>query len=161
MTATQPSVDTKMAATKVVLYVTHGPRLLVFLQPAYPKILLQVPGGTVEPDETPEAAAQRELQEETGLTGIAALHLLGVRDYRFDHRGVRNTHTRHFFHVVLWPEYSVQESWSHIEHHSSLGYGPIEFALFWQTFDTAAHELGYGFAELLPALRARFDAKTC
>ena len=154
------SVAPPTAQTKVVLYVTHGPRLLVFLEPKYPKLLLQVPGGTVEPGEAPAAAAHRELEEETGLTGIAALHPLGVRDYVFDHRGISQTHTRHFFHAVLWPEYVVAERWSHMERHSSLGHGPIEFALFWLDFDAAARDLGYGFGAFLPELKRRFASDT-
>ncbi len=146
--------------TKVVLYVTHGTRLLVFLQPAHPKILLQVPGGTVEQNETPDAAAHRELLEETGISSVSEMHRLGVHEYRFPHRGLKHTHTRHFFHIALRPEYAVQERWSHIEHHSSLGCGPVEFVLFWQTFDAAARELGYGFAEMLPALRERLTLRT-
>ena len=39
---------------------------------------IQVPAGTVEPDETPRAAALREAREETGLADLAIAHDLGA-----------------------------------------------------------------------------------
>lgn len=54
---------------KVVAYVTHRRgdvvRLLVF---EHPLAGVQLPAGTVEPDESPDQAALREVAEETGVT---------------------------------------------------------------------------------------------
>ncbi len=135
--------DIPQFATKAVLYVTHEDTVLVFREPAYPHIALQVPGGTVEDGEDIETAARRELLEETGLADIASLTLLGTRAYEFHSKGRACRHMRHHFHITL--PGSPRERWSHWEQDSSLGLGPIEFDLFWMGIAQAAEELGYGF----------------
>jgi 8-oxo-dGTP pyrophosphatase MutT (NUDIX family) len=45
----------------------------------HPHAGIQIPAGTVNPGETPEAAALREAAEETGLTGLTLLRSLGSR----------------------------------------------------------------------------------
>jgi len=47
--------------------------------------LWSFPGGGVEGDESPEAAARRELEEETGLTG-ADWKFLGAHDFEYPDR---------------------------------------------------------------------------
>ncbi len=53
---------------KVVAYITRGRELLVFEHEGMPEAGVQVPAGTVEPDEPLEAALWREIAEESGLT---------------------------------------------------------------------------------------------
>ena len=46
----------------------------------HPHAGVQIPGGTVEPEETPEQAVLREVQEETGLQDIRIKKYLGAID---------------------------------------------------------------------------------
>jgi 8-oxo-dGTP pyrophosphatase MutT (NUDIX family) len=62
---------------KVTAFVTretnHGLELLLF---KHPYAGIQIPAGTVEPDESPEKAVIREVQEETGLTELEIQSLI-------------------------------------------------------------------------------------
>lgn len=60
----QHMLSTMTAMQKVAVFCFHRDRLLVI---HHPLAGLQVPAGTIEPDEAPLAAATRELREETGL----------------------------------------------------------------------------------------------
>ena len=70
---------------KVFAYITHGHRLLVFRHADFPKAGIQVPAGTVQPDEHPDAAVLREVYEETGLSDFTEVYFLG----EFTKRGSR------------------------------------------------------------------------
>lgn len=65
---------------KVTAFVTretdHGLELLLF---KHPYAGIQIPAGTVEPNESPEKAVIREVQEETGLNEVEILSLLGTK----------------------------------------------------------------------------------
>ena len=47
----------------------------------------EFPGGTVEPDETPQACLQREMQEEFGIR-VAVGRFLGESVYHYDHGAI-------------------------------------------------------------------------
>lgn len=137
---------------KVMAYITHGDRLLVFRQPEFPEAGIQVPGGTLEPGESPEMGVLREAFEETGLPGLMVVRFLG--DVVFDGRprGRDELHHRHFYHLRCTSE--PPETWGHAECLSSDGYPePIAFALWWAPLD-AVPELIAEMGALLPALRA-------
>ncbi len=55
---------------KVYAYITCAEKLLVFSQADFTEAGIQVPGGTMEPDELPESTVLREAHEETGLEGL-------------------------------------------------------------------------------------------
>lgn len=54
-----------------------------------------LPGGHIEPDESPLEAAYRELEEETGVRLTARLHPVGV--FAVDHHGDGRTQQVHAF----------------------------------------------------------------
>jgi 8-oxo-dGTP pyrophosphatase MutT (NUDIX family) len=64
--------------TALILRVSPvGEELLLF---EHPHAGIQIPAGTIEPDETPEAAVLREATEETGLTAYTTCEPLGHQD---------------------------------------------------------------------------------
>ena len=133
-------------AEKVLIYATSGARLLVFDEPAFPEVELQVPGGTVEANEAIAVAARREFFEETGLEGGDFI-ALGVDDYRFCTEDRSIYHRRHYFHVEL--SGPLPETWLHSEDTPNSGGPPIVFRLFWIGIAEAASRLGYGMGNQL------------
>lgn len=144
---------------KVLAYITHRRRLLLLLHPGDPAAGIQVPGGSLEPDEDPEAAARREAEEETGLTGLRLVGYLGER--WFDRRpgGRAEVHHRRFYHLACTAE--PPEQWHHAEHTPSDGSpGPIPFEFVWARLPDGVPPLIAGHGDLLPELAAslRTDA---
>jgi 8-oxo-dGTP pyrophosphatase MutT (NUDIX family) len=69
----------------------------------------EVPKGHVEPQETQEAAALRELHEETGITSsIGVGPEIGVLEYSFEQNGMPVTKRVHYFAAFAPPGESVQ-----------------------------------------------------
>ncbi|MFV0383904.1 aminotransferase class IV [Paracoccus sp. (in: a-proteobacteria)] len=137
------------AGRKVLIYATSARGLLVFDEPDFPDVPLQVPGGTVEPDETPAIAAARELLEETGIAAPTLCHLA---DRWFTDRHAR-LWCRSYFHAILPAD--LPESWLHAEAHASNGAVPIRFRLHWLSVPEARQRLGMGQGECLDLLPRR------
>jgi 8-oxo-dGTP pyrophosphatase MutT (NUDIX family) len=137
---------------KVVVYITRGARLLVFTQPAYPQAGIQVPAGTIEPYETPEAAARREAHEETGLERLSGWRSLGERERDMADYGRDEVQRRFFFHARC-DDPRVAERWRWIERSPSAGARPaIIFELFWAPLWPAPPDLVAGQGALLANL---------
>lgn len=100
----------KMRTEKVVCYIVQDSRIVTFTHDAVPleETGVQVPAGTIRPSETPELAALREAQEETGLSDLRIVRALGVAEYDispYRHEIMR----RHFFELTT--DTPVGEPW--------------------------------------------------
>ncbi len=118
--------------TKVLAYITHGNRLLVLTHPESPEAGIQVPGGTVEPDEDIAEAALREATEESGLTGLRLGDYLGKLSLNRADVGLDEIHHRHYFHV--WCDHAPPEAWRHYEFTASdrpANHEPIPLDFHW------------------------------
>ncbi|MEQ9228544.1 MAG: NUDIX domain-containing protein [Parvibaculum sp.] len=135
---------------KVLIYATSARGLLVFDEPDFPEVPIQVPGGTVDAGEELLAAASREFHEETGLTGCSAFRFLGTADYHLLRDGVSRIIRRSYFHLSL--EGDLPESWHHTEETPSDGGPAVLFRLFWLDLAEARSRLGLGMAEYLDRL---------
>ena len=141
---------------KAMVYATNRRRLLIFHEPAYPDLLPQVPGGTIDPGESPSQGAAREFFEETGLVAPSDMTFLIVRDQRFPLFGYVNVVRRHFFHAHV-PD-DLPETWDHYERQSGDGSGPILFRFGWVGLDQAASVIAPDMGDALPALLGRIGA---
>ncbi len=96
-----------MLTPKVLAYITRGRELLIFRHRDFPEAGWQVPAGTVDADETREAALWREVYEESGL-GPEQLRLrrwLGVIEHPVHHI------VRHY--AWLSVEALLPDTWAH------------------------------------------------
>lgn len=135
---------------KVVAYITHGTKLLVFAHRDHPDIGIQVPAGTLEEGEDTESAAKREAEEETGLTNLKTVAYLGTADY--DISALRpEMHHRHFYHLEAAGD--VPAEWLHYEMHPSGGDAKsIAYNCYWVEISEIGKshpELFLGFGALL------------
>lgn len=105
-------------------------RLLVFDHPGDGGP--QLPKGTIEPGETPEAAVRRELWEESGLVHDGPLQSLGTlhRDCAAGEESNRHAHPQlwHLF-LIRW-DGALPETFSHMAHGSPEEDGLV-FAFRW------------------------------
>lgn len=131
-------------AEKALIYATWKDRLLVFDEPDFPDLLPQVPGGTIEPEETPLDAARREFSEETGLTCEREPIFLASFDYQTFRDGRSIHHHRHFFHIPLQTPPPV--TWCHRELSPTESDVPVLLRFFWVDLRNASELLGYEMA---------------
>lgn len=141
---------------KVLAYITHGSRLLIFRQPEYPEAGIQVPGGTVEHDEPLDLAALREAQEETGLPDLTLVRFLGVAEYDCHPHGKPEIHERYYFHLRC--SGTPANEWDHWEEEPSEGEeSRILFRFSWVDLPDGVPTLIAEMDEMLPALVAELQ----
>ncbi|MFZ1105405.1 MAG: NUDIX domain-containing protein [Hyphomicrobiaceae bacterium] len=119
----------KTLVRKVVIYCVRDGQLLVFRHIDYPweEVGIQVPAGTIEDGETVEAAALRELQEETGFQGFTIDGILGTTWY--DLSPMRSELNERYF-VRAHPTGELPERWLSQETHDGLRM-PTRYECFW------------------------------
>jgi 8-oxo-dGTP pyrophosphatase MutT (NUDIX family) len=138
---------------KAFAYVAHQGRLLLLRHPGCPDAGVQVPAGTVEEGEDPEAAALREAREETGLDGLALDGFLGERLFDRAPYGQAELHRRFFYRLRCTED--PPETWRHWERTPSDGSpAPIALDFFWAPLPDGVPELIAGHGALLPELIA-------
>lgn len=136
---------------KVFAYITHRNRLLVFTHPDFPEAGIQVPAGTVKPNEDLRDAALREAEEETGLSGLVLASYLGEQVLDMSACGIDQVHHRHFFHLLYGGD--PPERWQHTETDPSDGSPvPIWFEFFWAALPGQIPPLICDHGKMLPAL---------
>jgi len=80
--------------------------LLLFTHIDFPDAPIQIPGGGIEPGESPEAAVGRELREEAGLTGLPLMRRLGVSEHPWQNTLLRR-------HCYVFAGDGLPEHWVH------------------------------------------------
>jgi ADP-ribose pyrophosphatase YjhB (NUDIX family) len=105
-------------------------QLLVFAHLHQPEVPLQVPAGTVAANETPEAAAWREVEEESGLTNLRLIRKLGVH-----HLQQANPVEQHYY--LLKVKADLPDRWMHEVQGEGLDAGLV-FAYEWAEASTVA-----------------------
>ena len=85
---------------KALAYLAHNGRLLVFRHRDFPEAGIQVPAGTMEAGEAPEAAVLREAAEETGLSGLLIVRKLGEQVIKMNDYGLDEIQHRYYFQLI-------------------------------------------------------------
>ena len=102
-------------------------QVLVFSQQNDPEAGIQIPGGGIEPEETPLEEVRREVVEETGLLDCAVERELAVDVREYQNGDLHQRIERHFFLL------SVDDAPDEWEHHVT-GKGEdngLVFLYFW------------------------------
>ena len=134
---------------KALAYVVRGDELLVFRHTDIPEAGLQVPAGTVEEGEAPDAAVIREVFEESGLTSVRIVSLVGR--YRYAPEGQKcAVHERHVFHLEFTGQ--TPSHWTHVESHRSDGGPPLSFRFYWMKINDPDLSLAGSQGDLLEKL---------
>lgn len=137
---------------KAFAYITHGDRLLVFDHADHPEAGTQVPAGTLEPGEDPIIGALREAFEESGLTDLEVVAVLGETLVDFSPWSRDELHHRTFVHLRLKGE--APDTWEHWEEHpdGSPAGTRYRFVFRWLPFDEATPTLVPGHGAFIDTL---------
>ena len=123
-----PGVSDRISAGGVVARIEDG-QIYVALVGELGLTERVLPKGGVEPGESLEETARREIEEEAGLFSLELIEKLGVRARLSYDRGCWTT--THYF---LFVTEQVEGTPTDVEHHYEIGWYPIGAlpAIFWQ-----------------------------
>lgn len=125
---------------KVTAYITriHNEKhqLLVFEEKGFEDLGLQVPGGTVEKDEELIIALQREVKEETSITNVLNIKLLG--EYSYYSEKLMNNVKRYYYQM----EAKCPDHFTHIVQSNDEDNGWI-YNYYWVDLNEKPTLLGY------------------
>lgn len=140
----------KARTDKVVCYIVSAGHLLVLTHRDLPldEVGVQVPAGTVRPDEDPAAAALREAAEETGLTDLKVVRKLGEADYDINPHRWEVMH-RHFYELTT--DCPLTRRWISQEPDPEGGGRGPDFDCYWIPLEQG-HILSGGLSNLLGAI---------
>ncbi len=134
-------------------------RLLVFRHPEDGN--MQLPKGTIEPGESPEAAVRRELLEESGLVFAGRLESLGTLERECEAGVEGNTH-RHpqRWHIFLMrDERDLPETFEHMATGSPEEEGLL-FSFHWLEADAAIEDFALPYRQTIERVREALLAAT-
>lgn len=127
--------DAMIVRRKAFAYIVHDGQIVLLYHPDHPEAGIQVPAGTMEDGETPEAAVLREAFEETGLEGLRIVRFLGREHIDMRPWDRQEWHDRWFFQLGLDTTASLPDRWERIEATPFDGGGPVRFELRWMVLD--------------------------
>ena len=143
---------------KVFAYITHRNRLLVFRHTDFPEAGIQVPAGTVLPNEDLEVTVLREAEEETGLPDLTIKMYLGEQVRNMEDLGKKEIHHRHFYHLLCGV--APPDQWQHDETSpSDGGTSPIHFEFSWAEMPDQIPELIADHGFMLSRLEERMGSE--
>ena len=147
----------RLVKQKVFAYITHNDHLLVFNHPFAPEAGIQVPAGTIEEGEHPEAAVLREAFEETGLADLTLDCFLGEQKRDMSDFGRDEIHYRRFYHLRC--RKTPPRTWRHEElyHSSGSAQMPISFEFFWAPLPNGVPHLVADHGIMMPQLLKRIE----
>lgn len=131
-----------------VVYRRRGQRVEVCLIATAKKTRWQLPKGRIEPGETKEEAALREVHEETGLEATIE-EQLGEISFRYVRKQRKRIHKRVVFFLMVYQDGSTDD---HDDEVDEARFFPIDDALERLTFDSERDMVARARARLLPAL---------
>lgn len=141
---------------KVYAYIVQDGDLVLFEEPDFPEVGRQVPGGTVEPGEALDQAMLREAEEETGLSGLRVMQLLGNHQENWPPEKPKAHYDCYYYYLQC--DEPIPAQWDHIEHFANNGAAPILFR-FHRVPLSEAHTLTPHFARFIDALRQVLTAQ--